>query len=740
MTFLNPAILLGLMAAAIPIVIHLLNLRRRKRMEFSSLMLLQEIEKSSLRRFKVRQWLLLALRSLTIFCLVASFSKPIFSGYLAGSEFSSRTKTSAVLLIDASPSMGYSDSERDGGEVWRQTKAAALRVLENLSSQDEIFLSFIGASGGAGDGGDLTEPLPISAAKEKLAQAEPLSQTVSTEEKLAAALARLQTSKHFNRELYLISDFQATGFTAKDTAIFSSLNQSALGDVKLYAINTAPDAKRNVGIIAAEVLTKILEPEKPVRIRTTLLYRTDDSAAQSAPARPTYVKLFFGDKLATETAIDLLPNQPAELILTATPTAQGHVAARVQCDGDNLDADNLFHFSFFIPEQLRVLVAANSEQGTRFLRIALESFRNKNFFDLTLTPDAGLEAKDLSRFDAVLLAGVSQFSPTTIQKLRQYASQGGGVIYFAASKNDYTTDNTLLSALGAGSFTPAPLGSEKSPLSVELTDTKNLIFDGVFERRTRRSASGASGTDGITDGDGIQLFGTPRYQKSPRETAVMTAFGGQAVMTTLTNSNTKLVCFAMMPSPQASTFALHPMFAPLMFRSVFFVSAKAATLSTSFIAGERAEAKLPALTDAGKTAGKFTVKSPDGTTFIAPTKSQSGETKLVLEPSLFKSSGMYEVFGGEETSMKSATEKIAVNIKSSESEVRTLGKAGIKTALEKAGLVEKNVFYTDAATSSESVSQMISGSRFGFGVWKYLVALAAVCLIAESVIARRTTA
>jgi len=46
MTFLNPAILFGLLAASIPIIIHLLNLRKLKKIEFSTLQFLKELQKN----------------------------------------------------------------------------------------------------------------------------------------------------------------------------------------------------------------------------------------------------------------------------------------------------------------------------------------------------------------------------------------------------------------------------------------------------------------------------------------------------------------------------------------------------------------------------------------------------------------------------------------------------------------------------------------------------------------------
>ena len=54
MTFLNPLVLLGLAAAAIPVLLHLLNLRKLKTIEFSSLRFLKELQKTKIRRLKLR--------------------------------------------------------------------------------------------------------------------------------------------------------------------------------------------------------------------------------------------------------------------------------------------------------------------------------------------------------------------------------------------------------------------------------------------------------------------------------------------------------------------------------------------------------------------------------------------------------------------------------------------------------------------------------------------------------------
>ena len=62
MTFLNPLVLFGRAAAAIPLIIYLFNVRRPKKVDFSSLVLIKALEKRTIKRVRLKQWLLLALR------------------------------------------------------------------------------------------------------------------------------------------------------------------------------------------------------------------------------------------------------------------------------------------------------------------------------------------------------------------------------------------------------------------------------------------------------------------------------------------------------------------------------------------------------------------------------------------------------------------------------------------------------------------------------------------------------
>ncbi|WP_243663466.1 BatA domain-containing protein, partial [Rhodothermus marinus] len=121
MTFLNPLALLALAAAAIPVLIHLFHFRRPQRVAFSSLAFLKELQQTALQRLRIRQWLLLLLRTLALVCLVLAFARPVLRGPLA-SWAGGGTATVVGLVVDNSPSMAVRDA---GGAYFAQARTIA---------------------------------------------------------------------------------------------------------------------------------------------------------------------------------------------------------------------------------------------------------------------------------------------------------------------------------------------------------------------------------------------------------------------------------------------------------------------------------------------------------------------------------------------------------------------------------------------------------------------------------------
>lgn len=726
MTFLNPAVLLAILAAALPILIHLLNLRKRKPIQFSSLQLVRELQKSSLRRFKLHQWLLLALRSLAILFLVGSFSKPVLEGYLAGAGFSARTRTSAFILLDSSPSMQYTDQK--GHDQWRQAKLAALKILDNLGSDDQIFLSL------ARSGETFSQPTTPSEARQRIVDAEISYTATPTQDRLREGLKVLANSKNFNRELYIVSDFHPAGFLSQDTSFVAD---KAFSNIKLYLIDTGVSDKQNTGLIESEVLTKIFEPDKAVQVRATY------QISGQKPNDELIAELRFNDKLAKENTLSADSTSLLNTTFSATPRENGFISSTVSLPDDNYAPDNKRYSVFFIPERLRLLLVYSDLSEIDFLKRAFESYENRpdknhQYFEITYSPEQRLDEWDFSRFDAVIFGGTRNISSVSMRKMADYIEQGGGLLFFAPPGiENYNPHNSLLTSIGGGRLSPERPEVKGSPRSIDRIDYRHPLFEGVFVRSAIPRTEGSSAVQ-ITQ-DFPKLLNGATYQKSSNE-SVLASCSGMPLATTLNYGAGKCIIFSTVPSVQTTTLVLDPIFAPLLFRSVFWVTSKTRVSTKSITVGNPDEIVLPQAIPPGE---KLVVKKPDGKTFIPELRQHAGSTRLSLKPEFFDIPGIYDVVKDRNGSGENAADRVtllAFNVSQAESEQKKLPLAVLKKTVAQTGIAESNIFHADAIASAEAVTKTISDSRFGFGIWKYLVGLAAACLIAESILGRKIAA
>ena len=135
-TLLNPALLPWLLAAGVPLAIHLLTRRTRKRAPLPTVRFLQRAIAQQSRLFRLRHLVLLLLRMLAVAALVLAFIKPTINSRLGtpGTE-----RTAVILVIDASASMSCSVS---GIAAFSSARNEALKVLAGLNPGDEANIIF----------------------------------------------------------------------------------------------------------------------------------------------------------------------------------------------------------------------------------------------------------------------------------------------------------------------------------------------------------------------------------------------------------------------------------------------------------------------------------------------------------------------------------------------------------------------------------------------------------------------
>src|SRR5258708_30823934 len=109
MSFLNPYLLFGSLALAIPVLIHLVRREKSEIIPFSSLMFLLKVPKRSIRQQKMKNLLLMALRLLILALLVGAFARPYLT-QPAKPVVNGNSNRGIVLILDTSYSMTYGDN------------------------------------------------------------------------------------------------------------------------------------------------------------------------------------------------------------------------------------------------------------------------------------------------------------------------------------------------------------------------------------------------------------------------------------------------------------------------------------------------------------------------------------------------------------------------------------------------------------------------------------------------------
>ncbi|HKM53781.1 MAG TPA: BatA domain-containing protein, partial [Isosphaeraceae bacterium] len=136
--FANPGLLAGIAAASIPILIHLLNRRKFREMQWAAMQFLLAAIRKNQRRIRIEQWLLLAIRTLLLLAIVAAMAKPFLESF--GNVITGR-RTHRVLVLDGSLSMGYSTG---GTSRFDQAKALAAQIVKDSRQGDAISVVLMG--------------------------------------------------------------------------------------------------------------------------------------------------------------------------------------------------------------------------------------------------------------------------------------------------------------------------------------------------------------------------------------------------------------------------------------------------------------------------------------------------------------------------------------------------------------------------------------------------------------------
>ena len=409
MVFLTPLFLVGLLAALIPIAIHLIRREKPPKIMFSTIRFLKKTSKKLVLFQHLQQILLLLLRSAVIALLVMAFARPLINQSVA--RLLDADPQSAVILLDLSMSMQYE-------ETFDAAKQQALDILDGMTAGDEVAL--VGFSDSAQLVRELTTDLDsIRSAIDEIPQAGFGATRYMPNLRLADQM--LEESRFENRAVYLISDFQ-------DVAMQSAEEGWKLAPgVAFTGVDVGAEESSNL------VLTDVRSPEQLL----------EDAAEQQILARVRTTGTLYLDAGEVSLSIDgqMVDRQPVNLddrseeVITFSTVfeSEGTHIGEVRVEGDNFDVDNSYFFTVEVLPKIRVLVVNGESSDNWFddeghwFGLAVSSGEESPFELETIEPGE-VSAAALRQSDVAVILNVGGLSSNQAAAITDYVESGGALL------------------------------------------------------------------------------------------------------------------------------------------------------------------------------------------------------------------------------------------------------------------------------------------------------------------------
>lgn len=687
MVFLNPAVLFGLIAAAIPVVLHFLNLQKLNRIEFSTLAFLKELQKTKIRKLKFKQWLLLFLRILLILLLVSAFARPTLETYTIGGT--SAAKTSSVFIVDDSFSMSL---VKGSGSQFNKAKEIIKDILSSYEQGDEALILF------TTDSQEKKFITDFQKLNEKIGTKKISVKKVVFSEVVNKAIASLNGSQNFNKELFIFSDFFSNNFGDEFETIENELGENT----KVYLFNFGDEEFSNRIVSNFELSNQLLELDKTISF-TAQIKNTNGSAVSNGVS-----SLFLNEKRSAQNSFNVEPDETKTITFESVLKESGLVKAFVEIESDDITIDNIRHTAFYVPEEINVLLVTQSENDSRFVKIALESASTSTSINVDQVNFQRLSSNLVNENDVVVFIGVSS---SLANSIKDYLSNERKIIIMPGSETKVDEFESFFNQLGINTNVQR-IGEANSTESISYfgsVEYEHPIFKNLFEEREE------------TKVESPEIYSYFKIEAVPSLKPVINLRDNSLFLSEYSDGNASLLIFGIPPVLSWSNFPVKSLFAPLINKSILYQTMQT-ELGQQIIAGEAVDIRLTNLK-----LPQIKVVRPDETEEYL--NISEIENRNYLSYSKTDELGVYEFYSGEEL-----IDFASVNFDPSETNTDIIKEDELEEYLSKI-TNKNNIIYIDP---SDDYQEEIKQARFGTELWKYFLIAAFIVALIEMFVSKNS--
>ena len=484
MTFLTPLFLLAGLAAAIPVVLHMVNRQKAKQLPFSTLRFLQISVQKTRRRKRVHDVFLMAVRAAVLLLIALGLARPTLtrlSSLLSG-------KTSAIaIILDNSASMAMVDNGKPRFET--ALEAAHQIVVAQAADGDQIAVLLTGGRSFPEDGKlDRTHESVLQMLAQ-LADQGPSCERADLAAKLAQARKLLVDSQAPNKQIFVITDMQKLSWDglkeepSETRGPVSPRPEDRVSerldhvDIPVILVDCHRTPQPNAAVQGLELEAAVPVAGLPVKA-TAQIYNAASVAQQRL------VELFIDDvKESTSPVLNVAPQGRAAHAFHFTFKRGGLHRGEVRLVGDDgSKLDDRRYFTMEVDQAIPVAIVGpqrheiRSLDDTFYVQQALSPARAGGW----ALRVANLTAKDLlgeslGNYAVIYCVNLPAPDADTAERLRQYVAGGGHLVWICGDNVQPEAYNQM-NQQAKGELLPAPLLDVRAASADKGRDSWNIAW------------------------------------------------------------------------------------------------------------------------------------------------------------------------------------------------------------------------------------------------------------------------
>jgi hypothetical protein len=682
MSFTFPAFLFALSAIAIPIIIHLFNLRKFKTVYFSNVRFLKEVKEETQAKSKIKHLLVLTARILTIIFLVFAFAQP----FIPSSNHNIALGEKAIsIFIDNSFSM---EAVSKNGTLLDEAKKRAIEITAAYKATDRFQLLTNDFEGkhqrlvNKEEFIELLDEVTISPATRNLSEIATRQSDV------------LLASDSKNKISFILSDFQK-----------SILNLDKFKNDSNTLFNLIPlkaSKKSNVFIDTCWFESPVRQYNQIEKLHVRIRNVSENIIENNS------IKLSINGIQKTPASYSVDKDSETEIVLSFASKEVGVQHCKIELNDFPVTFDDTFYFSFEVAKNIPLLCINGADLNSESTYLN-KLFSADSLFIYSKVQENKLDYSSLGNYKLIVLNELKSISSGLGQELKRFMNNGGSILVFPNQVADLNTYKDFFLSAKANYYERLDTTNTK----VDKINLEHVIYKDVFDKKTLSASN-------LNLPKINEYFILSKNTRTNEEYLLKTQ-NGNILLSKYDVEKGKLYISTVGASDQFSNFAKHAIFVPTLYKIAMYSQVSQPLFYTiskdeiiegkSVISGENV----------------FHIKSTSGKFDIIPEHKVLDSKTVIFVHNQIKEANNYNLFANTEL-----IQGISFNFNRTESDLSCYNETELKEELSKYNIFNVNVLELDIKNNYTSLKEMDQSRK----LWKLCVIIALLFLAVEVILLR----